>query len=273
MTKPMVRKPVVAGQFYPAGESELREEIGSFIKKGAVPKEVIACLLPHAGYTYSGKVTGETVSQIKMKDNFILLGPNHTGYGPGFSIMTEGSWYTPLGEIKINSNLAKKILEHSRYLESDTLAHAHEHSLEVILPFLQYFKNNFEFVPIIITFDNTSILKEIGEGIARAIQELRLADSTVIVCSSDFTHYEPQLQAEKKDKTAISAILALNEDKLTAYVQSLNISMCGYAPSVIMLAAAKLLGAKTASLVRYQTSAEITGDEDSVVGYAGILVN
>jgi AmmeMemoRadiSam system protein B len=272
MTKPIVRKPVVAGQFYPASERELKEEIGSFIKKGAVPKEVIACLLPHAGYLYSGRVAGETVSEIKMKDNFILLGPNHTGYGPGFSIMTEGSWHTPLGEVKINSNLAKKILEHSRYLESDALAHTYEHSLEVILPFLQYFKNNFEFVPIIITFNNLSTLKEIGKEIALAIQGLHLADSTIIVCSSDLTHYEPQLQAEKKDKTAISAILDLDEDKLTTNVRNLNISMCGYAPSVIMLAAAKLLGAKTASLIRYQTSAEITGDKDSVVGYAGIVV-
>jgi len=273
MMLPTVRKPVVAGQFYPASEKELKEQIGSFIKNNPFLKDVIACLVPHAGYTYSGRIAGETVSQIKMKNNFILLGPNHTGYGPEFSIMTEGSWQTPLGKVKINSCLAQKILEYSNYLKEDTLAHKYEHSLEVILPFLQYFKNNFEFVPIIITFDNPDILKDIGKEIARAIQELHMAGSTVIVCSSDLTHYEPQLEAEKKDRAAINAILALDENKLTENVKKFNISMCGYAPSVVMLVAAKLLGAKTASLVKYQTSAEITGDESSVVGYAGILVN
>ena len=198
------------------------------------------------------------------------MGPNHTGFGAPFSIMTEGIWQTPLGEIEIDSDLAKQILRGSKYLDDDNTAHLYEHSLEVELPFLQYFKKNFKIVPITFLSNDSKALKEIGKELATVLKDSK--DSTMILASSDMTHYEPQSQTVKKDKDAIEAILDLNEDELMQRIQRLNISMCGYAPVIVMLSAAKLLGATGASLIKYQTSGDVTGDKSSVVGYAGIIV-
>lgn len=273
MEKSKVRIPAVAGQFYHSSKHNLKTQIEALIDKGAKKQDAVACLLPHAGYIYSGRVAAETVSRLKVRDKIVLLGPNHTGYGAPFSIMTEGVWQTPLGELKINSHLASKILENSRYLEEDVSAQTYEHSLEVELPFLQYFKGDFEIVPIVILSENTAVLKKIGEDIAATIiREPNTKDSTLLIASSDMTHYEPQNMAQKKDKTAIEAILELDEDKLMEKVRQLNISMCGYAPTVAMLSAAKALGAHNAELVRYQTSGDVTGDFGAVVGYAGIII-
>ena len=272
MGKSKIRLPAVAGQFYQSSKSALKSQIEGLLGGNDKKIDAIACMLPHAGYIYSGAVAAQTVQRINIKEKVILLGPNHTGYGAQFSIMTEGIWQTPLGEVKIDTLLAKEILQHSQYLEDDTGAHLQEHSLEVELPLLQYFRPDFKIVPIVVIADEISILKEIGKGIAFAIKESNLADSTMIVASSDLTHYEPQAQAIKKDQEAINAILDLNEDRLMEKVQQLRLSMCGFAPVVVMLVAAKLLGAKTAKLVNYQTSGDITGDKSSVVGYAGIII-
>lgn len=272
MEKSKIREPAAAGQFYLASREGLINQIEALIDKDADKIDVIACMLPHAGYMYSGRVAGETVSRINIKDKIILLGPNHTGYGARFSIMTEGAWQTPFGEVKIDSGLARQILNRSQSLEDDTLAHRYEHSLEVELPFLQYFKTDFEIVPIAFLSDEFNTIKEIGRDIAATLKELNVKGSTLIVSSSDMTHYEPQSEAQKKDREAIKAILELDEDNLIERIKRLNISMCGYAPCVAMLSAAKLLGAEKAELIKYQTSGDATGDYSSVVGYAGIIV-
>lgn len=272
MRRSNLREPQVSGQFYPSSPQALKNQIETLIDKKAKKQDVIACILPHAGYMYSGGVAAETVSQINVKDKIILLGPNHSGYGLAYSIMTEGVWQTPLGEVNIDSYLAKQILKHSKYLREDSLAHAYEHSLEVELPILQYFKTDFEIVPIIFLSGDIGILKEIGSDIASGIKESDIKNSILIVASSDMTHYESQTQAQKKDQEAIKAILELNEEKLMERIKQLNISMCGYAPVIAMLSCVKLLGAKTARLVKYQTSGDITGDITSVVGYAGIVI-
>lgn len=272
MEKFKVRKAVAAGKFYPSSPKDLTSQIERMVLKDTGKCDVLACVLPHAGYIYSGKVAAQTLSGINIKNNIILLGPNHTGYGTDFSIMSSGSWQTPLGEVKIASELAKKLISSCKYLEDDFFAHEFEHSLEVELPILQYFKNDFSIVPIIAASEELDILKEIGQGIAQAIEALNLKNSTLIIASSDMTHYESQESAEEKDKEAIEAILQLDEEKLINKIKSRNISMCGYIPVIIMLAASKALGAKSAKLIHYQTSADVTQDKSSVVGYAGITV-
>jgi len=136
----MIRQPVVAGQFYPDSPSQLKEMIRGMVDDKAEKEEVIGLISPHAGYIYSGPVAGATISRIKFKDTFIIIGPNHTGMGRPLSIMTEGVWKTPLGEVEIDSELAKQILATSSYLKEDSGAHQYEHSIEVQIPFLQYFK-------------------------------------------------------------------------------------------------------------------------------------
>ncbi len=267
-----IRRPAYAGQFYSSSSIGLRNEIKAYVAKEAVRGDVIACMLPHAGYAYSANVAVQTASHINIRSKVILFGPNHTGFGPSFSIMTEGIWQTPLGEVRIDSHLAKKILGNSKYLEDDSLAHTYEHSLEVELPILQYFKSDFEIVPIIFLSDDKKALEDVGTEIACTIKELNIQDSVLLVASSDMTHYESFSSAQKKDKEAIDAILELDEDKLMEKILRLNISMCGYAPVITMIKAAKALGARSGKLIKYQTSGDVTKDMDSVVGYAGIII-
>lgn len=267
-----IRKPTVAGQFYSSEGARLKKEVELLIDKQSVKREAIACLMPHAGYIYSGKVAGAVVSSIQIKEKVVLIGPNHTGYGKDFGIMTEGVWQMPFGDISIDSNLANKLLKNSSYLKDDSLCHAYEHSLEVELPFLQYLKNDFMIIPLVLSSADLNTYKEIGRGIGETIKNLNLLKSTLIIASSDMTHYETQKSAEKKDKEAIKAILELDEDRLWKTIQKFNISMCGYASTIVMLAASKCLGAKKGELISYQTSGDITGDFSSVVGYAGIIV-
>ncbi|MFC2032339.1 AmmeMemoRadiSam system protein B [Chloroflexota bacterium] len=266
----MIRKPVVAGQFYPESPSQLKAMIEAMVNEKAKKKEVIGLISPHAGYIYSGPVAGAVISSIKLKDTFIILGPNHTGRGKPFSIMTEGTWKTPLGEVEIDSTLGKQILDNSSHLAEDNAAHQHEHSIEVQLPFLQYFKSDIKIVPIVLAYATGATYKEIGQEIAQAIKSLN--KDAVIMASTDMTHHEPHESAQRKDTQAIEAILDLNEDELLKRVDQLNISMCGYAPVVSLITAAKELGAKGAELVRYQTSGDASGDYSSVVGYAGIII-
>ena len=266
----MIRNPVVAGQFYPESASRLKAMIKTLVDEEAEKREVIGLVSPHAGYVYSGPVAGAVISRIKFKDTFIIIGPNHTGKGKPLSIMTEGVWQTPLGEVAIDSELGKRILATSRHLQEDSTAHQYEHSLEVQLPFLQYFRADIRIVPITLAYGSSAAYKEIGREIARAVREL--PREVVIMASSDMTHYEPQESAQKKDQQAIDAILRLNEDELLQRVEELDISMCGCAPTVCLISAARELGATAAELVRYQTSGDITGDYSSVVGYAGIII-
>ena len=266
----MIRNPVVAGQFYPESPDQLKAMIKEMVDEKAEKEEVIGLLSPHAGYIYSGPVAGATISRIKFKDTFIIMGPNHTGRGKPLSIMTEGTWETPLGKVEIDSELAKQILATSSHLEEDPIAHQYEHSIEVQLPFLQYFKKDIKLVPIIFSYSTGDIYKEIGKELAQAIKDL--SREVVIIASSDMTHYEPQESARKKDTQAIEAMLDLNEDELLKRIDKYDISMCGYAPAVSLISAVKELGATGAELVKYQTSGDTTGDYTSVVGYAGIVV-
>lgn len=266
----MIREAVVAGQFYPASPDKLREMIAGMVDKRTIKEDVIGLISPHAGYIYSGPVAGATISRAKLRDTFVIIGPNHTGLGRAFSIMAEGTWRTPLGDVEIDTELARKILALSAYLEEEDGAHSFEHSIEVQLPFLQYFRKDISLVPIVLAHADSAAYKEIGSAIAMAIKDLKR--EVVIIASSDMTHYEPQSSAQEKDSQAIEAMLELDEDKLIARIEELNISMCGYAPVVSLITAAKALGAKEAELVKYQTSGDTTGDYGSVVGYAGIIL-
>ncbi len=265
----MKREAVYAGSFYPASARELKAAIKRTVDEKATREEVIGYYAPHAGYQFSGVVVGAVVSRVQLKDTFIIIGVSHQGMGAPFSIMTEGSWETPLGEVQIDSDLAKRILSGSTYLKSDVLAHLEEHSVEVQLPFIQYFRPDVKFVPILLSHGNAAIYKSIGKAIAKAIKES--GKDAVIVASGDMTHYETQKSAQTKDMKAVEAILALDVDLLLDRVRTMNITMCGYATASVLIYAAKELGAGHAELVKYQTSGDASGDYARVVGYAGVI--
>jgi hypothetical protein len=267
----MIREAAVAGQFYPGRAEELKETIKYMTSREKVQIDALGVVSPHAGYIYSGAVAGAVFSRIKFTGTFILIGPNHRGAGKPFSITTAGRWQTPLGEVVINAGLAGAILSASGRLEEDTLAHRYEHSLEVQVPFLQYFKPGVKIVPILLSIAQPDVYKEIGRAVVRGLRES--GEDAVIVASSDMTHYEPHEKARAKDRLAIDAILALDADELVRCIAENDISMCGYAPVISLITAAKEMGAQKAELVKYQTSGDSSGDYSSVVGYAGIVIS
>lgn len=271
----MIRSPAVAGQFYSASKDDLEREISALIGRRRAEKkeDAIGVISPHAGYIYSGPVAAATLASINPKSNYIIMGPNHTGLGSQFSVSTSDSWGTPLGEVKINKDIVQKVLKNCDLISQDELSHTHEHSIEVQLPFLQSLQDNFLFAPIVISLADIDAYKKIGASLAKAIRDLKIEKDTAIIASSDMTHYEPQDTARTQDFKAIEAILNLDEDALVERVETQGISMCGFAPTAIMIAASKSLGARSGRLIKYQTSGDVSGDYSSVVGYAGIIVN
>jgi MEMO1 family protein len=268
----MIRNPAVAGQFYQGTEKLLQKEVEALINISLPKFNAIGVVSPHAGYMYSGKVAGAVLSSISPKPTYIVMGPNHTGLGQEFSISTQASWKTPLGEVKIDRELADAIKNNSQLIKEDSMAHAYEHSVEVQLPFLQVLQKDLKLVPMVISYSDIGSYREVGRAIAAAIKSTKKTDSVTIIASSDMTHYEPHDSAKEKDQKAIKAILELDEKKLIDTISKFSISMCGWAPASIMLAAAKELGAKSARLIKYETSGDASGDYSSVVGYAGIIV-
>ncbi len=266
----MIRKPRVAGQFYPAGASGLKKQIESLVEKGLKREAALGLVSPHAGYTFSGSVAGACFSRVKLSKTIVVLGPNHTGQGAAFSIMTEGAWQTPLGDVETDTRLAREILANSKCLQEDTLAHLDEHSIEVQLPFLQFFSSEVKIVPMVLSPADFFTYDEIGKAIAKAIKGT--GENSLIVASSDMSHYETQEKAKANDDLAIESILKLDGRQLLERIKEFNITMCGYGPIACMLSAVKELGAKKGRLIKYQTSGDILGDYSSVVGYAGIMV-
>lgn len=270
----MIRNPAVAGQFYSGTKDSLLNEIKQL--SGPVPRkreDAVGIVSPHAGYIYSGPVAAATLNSIKPKSNYIIMGPNHTGMGSPFSISASDSWKTPLGDVKINNALAEAIIRHCLKIKKDEFAHIHEHSIEVQLPFLQNLDKEFSFVPLVVAVGGLEDYRDIGRALAASVKELKIEKDTAIIASSDMTHYEDASIAKDKDFKAIDAVLRLDEKMLVERVEELGITMCGFAPTAIMLVAAKALGAKEARLIKYQTSGDVSGDYSSVVGYAGIIIN
>lgn len=268
----MLRRAAWAGQFYPRDSSALRAELQRLLA-GAPAKEIaapIGCVSPHAGYMYSGAIAADLYRRMQLPGRFVILCPNHTGRGDSLAIMREGFWQTPLGDAPVDSALAARIMRHCPLLADDSEAHEEEHSLEVQLPFLQFLKPEFSFVPIAIGQDRFADLELLGHSLARAVRESE--PRPLIIASSDMNHFETDERTRIKDRLAIDRILALDPQGLYETVRRERISMCGYAPATAMLVAALDLGAESAELIRYGTSADVTGDTTRVVGYAGIVV-
>jgi AmmeMemoRadiSam system protein B len=266
----MKRKPAVAGQFYSASSSGLSKEVQKYIQVSPVKEKAIGVVSPHAGLIYSGSVAGAVYSRIEFPHTFILLGPNHTGLGKPLSIMTRGEWEIPTGSLRIDETLARKILKHSGIIEEDSFAHSMEHSLEVQIPFIIHFSSDVKIVPVTMMTNSLDHCRLVGETMADAIKDTEY--SITIVASSDMSHYEADSVARTKDKKAIDRILSLDPEGLYQIVVKEGISMCGFIPATTMLYAAKKLGAKDATLVKYMTSGDVSGDYGYVVGYAGIIV-
>jgi MEMO1 family protein len=265
-----LRHPAVAGQFYPCDAEALRFDLQSYLTPSAKRETALGCVVPHAGYMYSGHVAGAVYAHLDIPERCILLCPNHTGKGHALSIMTGGAWETPLGNVPIDADLAAALVSQFPFLADDAEAHRTEHAIEVQLPFLQTMRPDVRIVPITIRTRQYDALAGLGQAIGQLLATH--SDRVLVLASSDMNHYEPDQITRVKDHTAIEHILALDPRGLYDAVMSDHISMCGYGPTVAMLTAARDLGATAAQLIKYATSGDISGDRDMVVGYAGITV-
>ena len=266
----MIRRSAVAGSFYAGTRERLRLQVEDLLPKTVKQEKAVGVVAPHAGYMYSGRVAAAVYSRVEFPEAFVILGPNHTGMGAGAAIMTYGQWETPLGQVQVDQELGKAILANSSVLEEDHLGHLREHSIEVQLPFLQYFGRPFTFVPISLFSHEYAACHEVGQAVARAVRESK--KRTLLVASTDMSHYVTREEATAKDRKAIEAILALDPEGLHQVVRREGISMCGFHPTSAMLVAAKALGASRAELVMYTDSGEVTRDVKQVVGYAGLVI-
>ena len=270
-----LRHPAVAGRFYPADPDDLRAEALGYLSQASSPKQpplrALGCIAPHAGYIYSGHVAGAVFASIDVPKRCIVLCPNHTGMGRPLAIMSEGAWHTPLGDVPLDTELARALKAQFPALQEDLAAHRAEHAVEVELPFLLLRQPELSFVPIAFGVGQFEILEQLGKALADVVAAQ--TDPVLIVASSDMNHYESDAVTRAKDHRAIERILTLDPRGLFDVVTQQNISMCGFGPAVAMLTAIRQLGAKSAELVKYATSGDISGDRSKVVGYAGVVVS
>jgi hypothetical protein len=266
----MIRPPAVSGRFYPSDEKKLALEIEKYTSSANKKSFARGCVVPHAGYLYSGHVAGAVYSEIEIPARCILLGPRHFPGGEAMAIISEGSWRTPFGDAQIDSELAAELKRACPLLREDRMAHEREHSLEVQIPFLQQLAANLRFVPVVLATQRYQDLETLGHAVARVIAAH--TEPVLLIASTDMNHYESDAITRTKDHKAIDHILALDPRGLYDLVRSEGITMCGYAATAAMLIAMRDLGAKDAELIRYATSGDITGDWDQVVGYAGIII-
>ena len=265
-----LRHPAVAGRFYPRDPEDLRAEVQSYLSPPGETVSALGCVVPHAGYVYSGHVAGAVYARLDLPRRCILMCPNHTGMGHPLAIMSIGAWETPLGRMPIDEPLAAALKERFPLLGEDAEAHRAEHGAEVQLPFLQTKNPESTFVPIALGTSRYEVLQALGLVIADVVKAL--AEPVLLIASSDMNHYENDTVTRVKDHKAIERILVMDAKGLYDVVMNEDISMCGFGPTVVMLTAARRLGAIGTELVRYATSGDISGDRDRVVGYAGIIV-
>lgn len=279
----MIRKPAVAGLFYDSNPDKLRRDIehcfnhklgpGKIPKLGSYEKNrIFGAVVPHAGYSCSGPVAANAYYEIAKNGfpkTFVILCPNHTGLGTGISVFTEGNWETPLGKVKIDEEFAKQIMINSQLIDSDSSAHIKEHSCEVHLPFLQYFSDDFEIVPIVMWMQDMGSATDVANAIVTTSKELNKPIS--IIASTDLTHYENQESAQKKDALILDAIANMDEFALVDAVENNNITMCGYGPTIATIKSSRDLGSKKGKILKYATSGDTCGDSDSVVGYCSAI--
>lgn len=274
-----IRRPAVAGIFYPRDPFELNQAIERSFKDqrfgpnklppSGSKRRIYGIVSPHAGYLYSSAVAANGFYEVSSMefDDVVMIGPNHYGIGTGAAIMNTGLWETPLGQVEINQELSSVISKNSEIIDLDDFAHSKDHCLEVQLPFVQYIKKKFRIVPIILIMQDRQTAEDIGRSIAQSL----INTKSLLIASSDFTHYESNSEAHRKDMELIKAILSLDILKFYTTLERENVSACGYGAIASIMTAAKNLGATKGELLKYATSGDIIGDTNTVVGYSSIV--
>lgn len=275
----MPRAPVVSGVFYEDEPEALEARVRSLLSGALLPcppetslaGDVVAVIAPHAGYAFSGAVAGRTYARISVPERVVILAPNHTGLGRPAAVGLDSPWETPLGPVPVDRDLAQRVIRSCPDLHADDLAHVEEHAVEVHLPFLKVRCPGVRIVPVCLRTMAYPACQSLGESLAAVLGEV--GEPVLVVASSDLNHHEPLAVAARKDRMVLDRIQDLDARGLYQAVVTHHISMCGFVPSVVAIVASRALGACHAEVVGYATSADVNGDESSVVGYAGAILS
>jgi len=279
----VIRFPAHAGSFYPARREEVIKSIewsfthrlGPGVKPSGLGSERLsyAYVVPHAGYMYSGPIAAHaylSMSRERKPKTVVLIGPNHTGLGLAVSVFKEGYWRTPLGDVEVDSEVGRLIVEYTRFAAFDEKAHIYEHSLEVQIPFLQYiYGSDFKIVPITVMAQVPSISRGLAEAFLKVLEDNGV--DALMVATSDLNHYEPHDISVEKDMKLLEKALEPDPEGIFEVVDKLNVSACGPGPLASAIYVAKIKGVKPI-LLAHATSGDVTGEKDWVVGYASIRV-
>ena len=274
----MIRKPVVAGQFYPDRKEDLENMIKYCMEHEYGPgsdsigsnEKILGIICPHAGYVYSGPTACHSYKSIAFQNPelAIIIGPNHFGVGRDAATMMNAQWQTPLGMVQVDSESAKQVAEISKVIEIDELSHSQDHSLEVQVPMLQeILSNDFQILPIILRLQDMETAIDVGN----AVTEIARKKNAIIIASSDFTHYEENSFAHQQDKALIEPILDMDVERFYHVLKEKKVTACGYGAIASAMIACKNLGATKGKLLSYVTSGDVSGNTESVVGYGAIV--
>lgn len=268
---------MVAGRsgFYPTDPQALRNMIDHDLEAVQIPKiagQVKALICPHAGYVYSGQVAAWAYSTLvgRHYDNVIILGPSHYMAVDGAAVMTEGMFATPFGDIPINSEIAGEIIDGANGARSDSVAHEQEHSIEVQAPFLKVVLDEFSLVPIAMGMPSMDFIGRLAMTLREVIQR---HDRTLLIASSDMSHYHPYSKAVEMDHLAIEGILSFDPDALLDDIAAGRIELCGAAPVLTVMSVFAGMEDVNIDFLKYQNSGDITGDKAQVVGYCAFAIS
>ncbi len=267
---PAVRRPVVAGRFYPGEQQKLDEALDQLLPAENSPEPWSAALVPHAGWMYSGRLAAEVLGRVKIPEQVIVVSPKHRPIGADWAVAPHETWALPGRNLASNPQLARELAEAVDGLELDAAAHAQEHAIEVQLPFLARLAPEAKVLGITMHGGDFAALQRFAKQMASVL--IRQAELPLLIVSTDMNHYADLATTERADRLALDCLQALDPQRLFTTVHQQRISMCGVIAAVTVLLVLRELGRlHRAHLVGYSTSAEVTGDESRVVGYAGML--
>jgi len=269
------RRPAVAGMFYPREAPALRSMVdGLLAAVDAAPTPALGGITPHAGLVYSGQCAAHVLARIVLPPVVVIVAPNHTGRctAPGgASIWRRGAFATPLGEVPIAEALADALLARCDLAAEDRVAHAGEHAIEVELPLLQVLRPDVALLPIVLAWEAWRQAEPLATDLAALVRDW--PQPVLLLASSDMTHYEPALRARAKDEQALAAVGRLDGKQLLDVCRREHVTMCGRGPASVVIEACRQLGATEARVVDYRHSGDVTGDDSSVVAYAGVVIH
>ncbi len=268
----IIRKPSVAGMFYPASKTKLETEIKLMFDSTALefnPDNIFGIISPHAGYVYSGKTAAHAFKTLIDK-NFktaLIISPSHREYFPGICVYEGDAYETPLGAIEVDKNLRNMFLNHDRIIFSGNQGHKTEHALEVQIPFLQFLFPDIKILPVVMGEQNQSLIDALAQRISETVDE-----NTVVIASSDLSHFYGKSDADNLDRVIEKRINAFEFNELQKDFEERKCEACGAGPMLALMKAASIKGYDTAKVLSRTDSGDVTGDNSEVVGYLSAVV-